>query len=510
MLISLSSSTLLTLFFMALSASWLSGLLFLHARIPLRFVHIHIGIAALPSLVSLLALVNNNGDRVVGPWHLDTLAWFMAFFVLTIGLIIQRFSVRYLMGDHSYRKYFALFTFTTGVSSVAWLSDDLRLMLICWGATLIGLVLLIGLNKGWKVVSEATKISGYLFTISWIALLSAIIWLFQGTGQWQLTSILTNENVALHGTLERTGINLLIILAVMIPAAQWPFQRWLIESAVAPTPVSAIMHAGLVNAGGIMLTRFSPLFHDDIAQIILLIFSSISILIGTGISLVQVDYKRQLVGSTIAQMGFMLIQCALGAYLAAVIHLILHGLFKATLFLQAGSSVQRFGAVKQSNEKISDLWIMVGRVFGLFIAIAFWFTTSGEGYELVSAFILGWSLYFSWKQLVVFGEGRMGRIVGVFILAGFSLIYFTVHNSLYKWLHTDMYQSVQPSAPAVIFVICILLFSSAISTFVTRNQSSTLFAVLYLWLVRVGEARRKSVESHPGYLKHYVSKGGNS
>ena len=66
---------------------------------------------------------------------------------------------------------------------------------------------------------------------------------FQVTGQWQLTSVLTNENVVLHGTLERTGINLLIILAVMIPAAQWPFQRWLIESAVAPTPVSAIMHA---------------------------------------------------------------------------------------------------------------------------------------------------------------------------------------------------------------------------------------------------------------------------
>ncbi|MED3621369.1 NADH dehydrogenase subunit 5, partial [Bacillus thuringiensis] len=493
-----------------LMASGISGLLFLHPRVPLSFVRIHIGILALPLLVSLLILANSGVSGNVGPWHLDSLACLMAFFVLAIGLIIQRFSVRYLMGDRSYRKYFALFTFTTGVSSVAWLSDDLRFMIICWGATLIGLVLLIGLNKGWKVVSEATKISGYLFTISWIALLSAIIWLFQVTGQWQLTSVLTNENVALHGTLERTGINLLIILAVMIPAAQWPFQRWLIESAVAPTPVSAIMHAGLVNAGGIMLTRFSPLFHDDIAQIILLIFSSISVLIGTGISLVQVDYKRQLVGSTIAQMGFMLIQCALGAYLAAIIHLILHGLFKATLFLQAGSSVQRFGVVNQSNEKMSNLWTIVGRVLGLFIAITFWFMTSGEGYQLVSALILGWSLYFSWKQLVVFGEGRMGRIAGVIVLIGCSLIYFTVHNSLYKWLHTDIYQSVQPSAPAVIFVICILLFSSAISTFVTRNQSSTLFAVLYLWLVRVGEARRKSVESHPSYLKHYVSKGGNS
>lgn len=84
---------------------------------PLRFVHIHIGIAALPSLVSLLALVNHNGDRVVGPWHLDTLAWFMAFFVLAIGLIIQRFSVRYLMGDRSYRKYFALLHLLQGIFS---------------------------------------------------------------------------------------------------------------------------------------------------------------------------------------------------------------------------------------------------------------------------------------------------------------------------------------------------------------------------------------------------------
>ena len=78
----------------------------------------------------------------------------------------------------------------------------------------------------------------------------------------------------------------------------------------------------------------------------------------------------------------------------------------------------------------------------------------------------------------------MGRIAGVIVLIGFSLIYFTVHNSLYKWLHTDIYQSVQPSAPTVIFVICILLFSSVTSTFVTRHQSSTLFAVLYLWLVQ--------------------------
>ena len=162
---------------MALSASWLSGLLFLNARIPLRFVHIHIGIAALPSLVSLLALVNNNGDRVVVASR---------YFSLVNGFLCSynwfnhsAFLCTLFNGRSLISKILCTFTFTTGVSSVAWLSDDLRLMLICWGATLIGLVLLIGLNKGWKVVSEATKISGYLFTISWIALLSAIIWLFK-------------------------------------------------------------------------------------------------------------------------------------------------------------------------------------------------------------------------------------------------------------------------------------------------------------------------------------------
>lgn len=106
----------------------------------------------------------------------------------------------------------------------------------------------------------------------------------------------------------------------------------MIESVAAPPPVSAIMHAGIVNAGGIILTRFSPIFDNTFAISILLIISSISVLLGSGISLVHVDYKRQLVGSMMSQMGFMLVQCAMGIYSAAIIHLILHGVFKATLF----------------------------------------------------------------------------------------------------------------------------------------------------------------------------------
>ncbi|MBL3649860.1 NADH dehydrogenase subunit 5 [Bacillus sp. RHFS10] len=501
----LVSSSLLTLFFMMLIASGISGLLFLHPRVPLSFIRIHIGILALPPLVSLVILANGSVNGNVGPWYLDSLAWLMAFFVLAIGLIIQRFSVRYLMGDRSYRKYFALFTFTTGAASIAWLSGDLRLIVVFWGATLVGLTLLIRLNSAWQVASEAAKVSGRLFLLSWFSLFFAMIWLFQVTGQWQLSLVLTNESLAQLGGWERTGINLLIVLAVIIPAAQWPFQRWLIESIVAPTPVSAIMHAGLVNAGGIILARFSPLFNGGIASIILLMLAGISVLIGTGISLVQVDYKRQLVGSTIGQMGFMLIQCALGAYVAAIIHLILHGLFKATLFLQAGSAVRSHEVSAGVNIGTSYLWIMGGRILSLVIGVSFWLTAPDEGYQFISALILGWSLSVSWTQLVAFGEGRLGRIVGITFLGGAALVYFIIHSLFYECLHTIAFQSVQPPMSAVIIVVCLLLFGSALGTWVARHRSSVFFAVLYLWLVRLGEAKPKTVERHPDYLKQYLS-----
>ncbi|QJC87121.1 NADH dehydrogenase subunit 5 [Bacillus inaquosorum] len=505
MLFSLSLSSLLTLFFIMLIISGLSGLLFLHPRAPLSYVRIHIGILALPLLVSFLLLANSSVSGDIGPWHLDSLACLMTFFVLAIGFVIQRFSVRYLMGDRSYRKYFTLFTFTTGAASITWLSGDLRLMVISWGATLVGLILLIRLNSAWQVANEAAKVTGRLFLLSWFSLFFAMIWLFQVTGQWRLSLVLTNESLAQLGIWEKTGIHLLIVLAVIIPAAQWPFQRWLIESIVAPTPVSAIMHAGLVNAGGIILTRFSPLFNGGIASIILLLLAGISVLIGTGISLVQVDYKRQLVGSTIAQMGFMLIQCALGAYIAAIIHLILHGLFKATLFLQAGSAVQRHEGSTRANEGSSYLWIAAGRTLALVIGVAFWLAAPGEGYQFISALILGWSLSVSWTQLVAFGEGKIGRIVGLICLGGAALVYFIIHNLFYKWLHTIDFQSVQPPMSAVIIVVCLLLFGSALGTWVARHRSSVLFAVIYLWLVRLGEAKPKSVESHPDYLKQYLS-----
>ncbi|MFX3623741.1 MAG: NADH dehydrogenase subunit 5 [Ectobacillus sp.] len=509
MLVSLNFLSFPTAFFASLAVTALSALLLLYPRIPLNMVHIHVGIVALPPLTALLALVTNNTNGVFGPWRLDPLAWLMALFVLTIGLIIQRYSVRYLLGDQSYRKYFALLTLTTGAASVTWLSDDLRLLLVCWAITLLGLTWLIGLNRNWQVARNAAILSGRLFALSWLVLLLAITWLVQVTGHWQLSLTLSENSLKQFTGWERTGINLLLVLAMVIPAAQWPFQRWLLDSVVAPTPVSAVMHAGLVNVGGIMLTRFAPLFNGDFAQIFLLGLASISVLLGTGIILVQVDYKRQLVASTIAQMGFMLIQCALGAYVAAIIHLILHGLFKAALFLQAGSAVRRYEITPLTPQRSLFLWKITGGALGFLVGGGFWLTSPEEGYQLISSFILGWSLSFAWTRLIANSQGSIGRVAGFSLLGVAVMVFSIIHHVLSKMLYATVHQGAQPPMPVVVLVLFILLSGSAIGAWLARDRSSTSFAVLYLWLVRLGDPHPSSVESHPKYLTQYLSRGGN-
>ena len=157
-------------FFILLAVSMLSALFFLYPKVPLQFVRIHVGIISLPPIVVLLALISNQGSVIVGPWRFNSLSWLLALFVLTIGLIVQRYSIRYLFGDRSYRKYFTLLTLTVVADSVAWLSDDLRFLLVCWGATLLGLTLLIGLKKEWQVARNAATLSGRLFAFGWLNL----------------------------------------------------------------------------------------------------------------------------------------------------------------------------------------------------------------------------------------------------------------------------------------------------------------------------------------------------
>jgi NAD(P)H-quinone oxidoreductase subunit 5 len=132
-----------------------------------------------------------------------------------------------------------------------------------------------------------------------------------------------------------------LLLAAMIQSALVPFHTWLLSSMTAPTPASALMHAGFVNAGGILLVRFAPVVTVDAGiMLAIVLVGAASALLGKLLKTVQTGVKSQLGCSTVGQMGFMIVQAGLGFFGAAITHLILHGFYKAYQFLGSGSRVE--------------------------------------------------------------------------------------------------------------------------------------------------------------------------
>src|SRR2546425_11590690 len=134
-----------------------------------------------------------------------------------------------------------------------------------------------------------------------------------------------------------TAITLLIFIGAMSKSAQFPLHMWLPDSLYAPTPVHALLHAGIINAGGFLLNRLAPLYGLSPTTLHLVFaIGAMTALLGAGMMLTQNDIKKTLGYSTIGQMGYMIMECGLGAFALAVFHLIAHGLFKATIFLNCG------------------------------------------------------------------------------------------------------------------------------------------------------------------------------
>ena len=137
-----------------------------------------------------------------------------------------------------------------------------------------------------------------------------------------------------------TTVGLLVALAAFARSAQFPLHTWLPYTMEGPTPVSALMHAGIVNAGGFLINRFAPLFvHTSVVLHVIFAVGLVTAVLGSILMLTQNDIKKALGYSTMGQMGFMFVECGVGAFSLAIYHLIAHGMFKGTLFLGAGSVI---------------------------------------------------------------------------------------------------------------------------------------------------------------------------
>ncbi|SUK31405.1 NADH dehydrogenase, subunit 5 [Staphylococcus aureus] len=146
----------------------------------------------------------------------------------------------------------------------------------------------------------------------------------------------------------------------------------------------------------------------------------------------------------------------------------------------------------------------MGRVLAIIVAFLFWMSSDRSAYEVLSALILAWSLLVSWNQMVAFSKGRMARLVGMILISIVTFIYIITHNYFYDVLQNITTHATTPPTISVIISVVILIFGSLLSIWVARHRYSKTFAVLYVWLVNLGEARSKAIESHPNYLKKYL------
>lgn len=290
--------------------------------------------SALGLLASLVLALAAALGQIPGEGLVVTLM-VLTSFVATIALA---FSSRYMRADRNPQRFAVTVALLAASVLLAVAAEDALTLALGWLASGQLLASLIGHVDGWAEAKTAERRARRAFIIGDAALLVALAVLAMHAGSIELKAMLSAE-ISFEPVV-LIMVAALFLVAAMARSALPPFDGWLIGSMTAPTPVSALMHAGLVNAGGFLLIRFAPVMEAaPLVQIAAVIAGIIAALWGTGIALVRPDIKRSLAGSTVAQMGFMILSCGMGAYAAALWHLVAHGLFKAWLFLRSGSAI---------------------------------------------------------------------------------------------------------------------------------------------------------------------------
>ncbi|MGB9987843.1 proton-conducting transporter membrane subunit [Salarchaeum japonicum] len=341
---------------------------------------------ALSVATAVVSAAGGSAWRVPGSVVVDGLTAVVWVAVTFFSGIVHSYSRRYMAGNANIDRFFALtFGFTLAVMVVA-AADHVALFAAAWLAMGLTMAALIGHAREWTQARAAGALTRRYFLASGGVLAGTLALLAWATGTTTVSGILSRAD-SLPPELTWLAIAGLF-LAAMIQSALFPFHDWLLSSMTAPTPASALMHAGFVNAGGILLARFAPVFADvQLAMAALVVVGAASALLGQAILLVRPDVKRRLGGSTVAQMGFMILQCGLGFFAAAITHLILHGFYKAYLFLSSGGAVERTAPAAGGRDGVT----LPSLVVGLAAAVgggAVFVALTGKGAELDSGALL--------------------------------------------------------------------------------------------------------------------------
>lgn len=382
-----------------------------------------------------------------GAWeialHIDALSITMQLLVSFLALVVTRYSVPYLAGDPRHGEFSRWLAVTTGSVLTLIVSGNLLLFAVAWVATSLSLhQLLTFYPQGSGVVTGAQK--KFLVSRMGDACMAGALFLtWKCFGSWDFA-----EMFAQADALRAEGAHVpalgwaavLLVAGALLKSAQFPFHSWLPETMDTPTPVSALMHAGIINGGGFLVLRLSPILASSHAALNgLAVVGAFTALFASFVMLTQTSVKRSLAYSTVAQMGFMMLECGLGAFGLAVLHLVAHSLYKAHAFLSSGRVVElsRTRWVPKARAKAHPLVLLAtlaaalsitagcGWLFGVTLKSEPGVLLLGSVFTMAVTYSL-WNLWASSHRASLLGWG-LG------MTGGAALSYFTLHTLFEGW-----------------------------------------------------------------------------
>ena len=289
--------------------------------------------------------------------QIDQLSLTFVLLITGVGSLIHIYSIGYMKDDPKRRLFFAYLNLFVAAMLLLVLADNYLLLYVGWEGVGLASYLLIGFWQYKPSAAVAAKKAFVVNRVGDFGLSVAIMAIFVSFGTVTFPEVFAQAGESSEGTL--TWIGLLLLLAACGKSAQFPLQSWLLDAMEGPTPVSALIHAAtMVTAGVYLIARSNPIFDGaPTAQTVVIAIGAITLIFGAIIGLAKDEIKKVLAGSTMSQIGYMVLAAGLGpiGYVFAIFHLVNHGFFKANMFLGAGSvmhsfnnqeNMRRFGGIR--------------------------------------------------------------------------------------------------------------------------------------------------------------------
>lgn len=307
---------------------------------------------------------------------LDTLTAVLLLLTTFLFAVVTHYSRRYLGGNPGQARFTVWLCLTGSSVFGIILAQNLLVLAAAWCTTSLALHQLLQFADHRPGAILAARKKFLISRLGDLALFTALWLTYQQFRTLELPAILAAGRT--EGLPESAA--LLFVVAALLKSAQFPFHSWLPETMETPTPVSALMHAGIINAGGILVLRLSPvLAQSESALALLLLAGGVTALYGSLVMTTQCSIKRCLAYSTIAQMGFMMLECGLGAFSLALLHLVAHSLYKAYAFLASGSvvpegpgAVQAAQLARTARPSAWALLFSIAAAAGIVLPLALW------------------------------------------------------------------------------------------------------------------------------------------